>query len=243
LIYEEGLDNEERTLRLDAVLEHAHPTSRITPTVDNTDTNLDKGDARVTDKANEETVQGGCETGLDRTQEYCILQRIKEKMKDGDMSKARAAISPTGSFNYTTTTGSDKLRSKYPTNEQRRASGAAYRGSAEHEEHKTAITHGSVANENSLEALTAHINKKKKGASHSTTGQSNDHYQSIIRNHPKAAEYIVIICDWIASGGVVDGVTLDKLMRGKGSALNKKNKSDVDLSQADSLYLTTPGTY
>lgn len=219
-------DNEERTARLGDVLDHVPPGMHLAPITDNTDKSLDQAKKNIT-SAEEETVQGIPDMSLDRNSEIMSIMRIKHFLRDGNLTKARNVLHESGSFDYTTTAGSAKLKSKYPVDEKRRTTGADYLNSTEHEEHKRATTQGVLANDESVESLKQHINKKKRGSAYSSTGHSNDHYQRIIKNHPKAIVYLVQISDWIASGGVVDGPTQEKLTMGRGTALNKKFKMDV----------------
>jgi hypothetical protein len=70
-------------------------------------------------------------------------------------------------------------------------------------------------------SLARHIKEKKRGASLSPTGHSNDHYQDLLRFHPDAIHPLMELCNLIAIGTLVDGPARTMLLRGKGTALIK----------------------
>ena len=67
---------------------------------------------------------------------------------------------------------------------------------------------------------------KKRGASMSTCGHSNDHYQDILRQDPAHILLILQLCNLIAIGTLTDGPARTLLLNGKGTAL-VKNITDV----------------
>jgi hypothetical protein len=79
---------------------------------------------------------------------------------------------------------------------------------------------------NDSDSLLAHIMAKKRGASMSTYGHSNDHYQDILRQDPAHILLILQLCNLIAIGTLTDGPSRTLLLNDKGTAL-VKNITDV----------------
>ncbi len=67
---------------------------------------------------------------------------------------------------------------------------------------------------------------KKRGASMSTCGHSNDHYQDILRQDPAHILLILQLCNLIVIGTLTDGPAWTLLLNGIGTAF-VKNITDV----------------
>jgi hypothetical protein len=67
---------------------------------------------------------------------------------------------------------------------------------------------------------------KKRGASMSTCGLSNDHYQDILRQDPAHILLLLQLCNLIVIGTLTDGPARTLLLNGKVTAL-VKNITDV----------------
>ena len=165
--------------------------------------------------------------GQKLTKEGRMLKDIHKHMRNGDMSKARRAMNGNGIFDISTPEGSGLLKSKYPVDETRRNQGEQYRESAENEIQKRQSVANGLDRVAAREHLLGYIKTRKRGAARAWTGHCNDHFSNMIKKDPTAADDIVIICDRIAGGSMIDGEASAKLVRGKGTPLSKKEGEDV----------------
>ena len=210
--------------RLESVLQHAPPGSTVLPHTDNThdiavgsDTDVD--DATSTEAADTDDIVGTSQSAVHRPDRR--LKHMDRHIQHGDFNKARQALVGAAVANVGTASVRERLRSKYPSSEHPRLLPdddlLAHRSQA--------VDHVTMCI-NDPDSLLAHIMAKKRGASMSTCGHSNDHYQDILRQDPSHILLILQLCNLIAIGTLTDGPARMLLLNGKGTAL-VKNITDV----------------
>jgi hypothetical protein len=151
-----------------------------------------------------------------------VIKEMHRHLRDGNVTRARNVLNRNGLFNLQTREGSTLLSSKHPTNEIRKAEGAAYLESEDHTSRADRTTAGGGLDiQEATDALTRNINSRHRNASRSTTGHSNDNYKAIIQAHPQAARDLVLIADRVIGGALIDGNARADFVRGKGTALRK----------------------
>jgi len=145
------------------------------------------------------------------------LQSMGQHISHGDFVKARRSLHGSGIASVADIRVRTLLRSKYPP-----ATAPFIPQSSEdiEEECRQPVNHHHTIISDS-NALARHIKEKKRGASLSQTGHSNDHYQDLLRFHPDAIHPLMELCNLIAIGTLVDGPARTMLLRGKGTALIK----------------------
>jgi len=137
-----------------------------------------------------------------------ILRATDRHILNGDMLKARRSTKGGGVADIGDTTVLKNLRLKYPR-------GAPTQPPPDRGATRTnLVDHLTVCIEDST-SLPAHILSKKRGASMSLTGHSNDHYQDILRQSPDAIHSIMALCNLIALGTLPDGPARTLLLGGK----------------------------
>ena len=210
--------------RLESVLQHAPPGSTVLPHTDNThdiavgsDTDVD--DATSTEAADTDDIVGTSQSAVHRPDRR--LKHMDRHIQHGGFNKARQALVGAAVANVGTASVREQLRSKYPSSEHPRPLPdddlLAHRSQA--------VDHVTMCI-NDPDSLLAHIMAKKRGASMSTCGHSNDHYQDILRQDPSHILLILQLCNLIAIGTLTDGPARMLLLNGKGTAL-VKNITDV----------------
>ena len=236
---EEGIDNETFTERLGQILDHTPAGAEKLPKIDNSHKimeNEEGGGNNGNDEEETRVEQMGeevyAEYRADRERQSnnkSLMQRMHKHIRNNDMTKARQELGKKGLFDVTTVEGSELLRSKYPTDEERQRQGEKYIDSEEHQRHKEATAEaGDMDFQTAKTLLLAFINRKRWGQSAGATGHSNDQYKNIIKEAPEAIGYLVKIADRVGQGAVCDGEQRDWLVMGKGTALRKKgDKPDL----------------
>ena len=222
--------------RLEAVLQHAPPGSTVLPCTDNTRdiavvardiavddeftvAYADVDDATSTEAPDTDDIAGISQSTINRPDKK--LKRMDRHIQHGDFNKARQALVGAAVANVGIASVRDKLRSKYPPSEHPRLL-------PDHDlpvHRSQAVDHVTICISDS-DSLLAHIMAKKRGASMSTCGHSNDHYQDILRQDPAHILPILQLCNLIAIGTLTDGPARTMLLNGKGTAL-VKNITDV----------------
>jgi len=146
-----------------------------------------------------------------------VLHSMVHHISHGDFIKARRSLHGSGVASVGEVRVRTVLTSKYPpattpfTPQSSEDIEDESRQPVDH--HLTIITDSN--------SLARHIKEKKRGASLSPTGHSNDHYQDLLRFHPDAIHPLMELCNLIAIGTLVDGPARTMLLRGKGTALIK----------------------
>ena len=227
----EGTSNEEFTQDLGALLTHTPPGHKSTPTTDNIEEHLNRQKEQWQEDLEEEermwdlpaeATNTNSSAGRERAVQEQILKKVKMYIREGDLKKARQAMTTdNGLYNITTTQGSALLKSKFKKDDVRQREGEQFRHSEKNNEMAELTSTGGLTDETACKTLQAYIDTRKNRASPSATGISNDNYKKITRKYPKTIEYVVTICDRIAGGSVIDSPVLDTLLRGKGTALTK----------------------
>jgi hypothetical protein len=215
--------------RVESLLQHAPPGSTVQPCTDNTHDiavgndasalDADMDDATSNEAADTDDIAGISQSTVQRPDRK--LQRMDRHIQHGDFNKARQALVGAAVANVGTASVRERLRSKYPPPEHPRQLPdndlLANRSQA--------VDHVTICI-NDSDSLLAHIMAKKRGASMSTCGHSNDHYQDILRQDPAHILLILQLCNLIAIGTLTDGPARTLLLNGKGTAL-VKNITDV----------------
>ena len=198
--------------RLLAVLHHTPPGAKVQPTVDNTPPPRSFDDPLDDNEDTDDSFNGMSQATVPHSDR--ILRTMDRHILNGDMLKARRSTKGGGVANIGDKTVLANLRLKYPrgTPPQQPPGIGATRTNL--------VDHLTVRIEDST-SLASHIMSKKRGASTSSTGHSNDHYQDILRQNPDAIHSIMALCNLIALGTLPDGPARTLLLGGKGTALYK----------------------
>jgi len=165
-----------------------------------------------------------------------IIKAIDRHILHGDLPKARRATKGPGIANLGDARVRTLLRSKYPLPMDEpstlSASDIAHQREQPIDHHLTII--------DDTDSLAQYILGKKRGASTSTSGHSNDHYQDLLKFHPNAVHDVMTLCNLIAIGSLIDGPARAKLVEGKGTALIK-NVTDCRPIVTEHPYLKYTG--
>ena len=219
-----------------ALLQLAPPRAHVLPTTDNTtllvepndppsSLNLDYGD---------DDIVGVFQPSIPSTDR--IIKAMNRHILHGDLPKARRATKGSGVAQLGDPRVRTVLRSKYPPSMTEPPTLSA--SDIERQRVQPIDHHLTIIDD--TDSLTQYILGKKRGASTSTSGHSNDHFQDLLKFHPDAIHDIMTLCNLIAIGSLMDGPARAKLVEGKGTALIK-NTTDCRPIVTEHPYLKYTG--